>query len=51
MFLGMALFRAGRNPRAHRPADPDFDRDEIVEWLHVASVMHRALDRAKIQPS
>ncbi|MGK8508213.1 TIGR02391 family protein [Nocardia asiatica] len=51
MFLGMALFRAGRNPRAHRPADPEFDQDEIVEWLHVASVMHRALDRAKVQPS
>ncbi|WP_433598741.1 TIGR02391 family protein [Nocardia sp. CA-135953] len=48
MFLGMALFRAGRNPRAHRPADPEFDQDEIVEWLHIASVMHRALDRAKL---
>ncbi|WP_433576790.1 TIGR02391 family protein [Nocardia brasiliensis] len=48
MFLGMALFRAGRNPRAHRPADPEFDQDEIVEWLHVASAMHRALDRAKL---
>ncbi|WP_280448600.1 TIGR02391 family protein [Nocardia brasiliensis] len=48
MFLGMALFRAGRNPRAHRPADPEFDQDEIIEWLHVASAMHRALDRAKL---
>ncbi|MFI6041396.1 TIGR02391 family protein [Nocardia sp. NPDC051321] len=48
MHLGMALFRAARNPRAHRPADPHFDLDEVVEWLHVVSAMHRALDRAKL---
>ncbi|MEV6072050.1 TIGR02391 family protein [Nocardia sp. NPDC052001] len=45
MYLGMALFRAGRNPRAHRPSDPEFDEDEVVEWLYIASALHRVLDR------
>ncbi|MCT9931579.1 TIGR02391 family protein [Planotetraspora sp. A-T 1434] len=46
MHLGMALYRAARNPRAHRPSDPNFSVDEIIEWLSVASALHRALDRA-----
>lgn len=50
MHLGMALFRAARNPRAHRPSDPNFNTDEVIEWLSVASALHRALDRAKITP-
>ncbi|MBO3673535.1 TIGR02391 family protein [Streptomyces sp. NEAU-YJ-81] len=50
MHLGMALFRAARNPRAHRPSDPDFDTDEVIEWLSVASALHRALDRATVTP-
>ncbi|MFF3443255.1 TIGR02391 family protein [Streptosporangium sp. NPDC002721] len=45
MHLGMALFRAARNPRAHKPADPNFMLDEVIEWLSVASSIHRALDR------
>jgi uncharacterized protein (TIGR02391 family) len=45
MHLGMALYRAARNPRAHRPADPDYSIDEVIEWLSVASALHRALDR------
>ncbi|MEU8473894.1 TIGR02391 family protein [Streptomyces hygroscopicus] len=47
MHLGLALYRAARNPRAHRPSDPDFNADEVIEWLSVASALHRALDRAK----
>ncbi|WP_460960369.1 TIGR02391 family protein [Parasphingorhabdus pacifica] len=47
MHLGMALYQAARNPRAHRPSDPHFNSDEIIEWLSVASALHRALDRAK----
>ncbi|MFE6768075.1 TIGR02391 family protein [Streptomyces fimicarius] len=46
MHLGLALYRAARNPRAHRPSDPDFNPDEVTEWLSVASALHRALDRA-----
>ncbi|WP_330330403.1 TIGR02391 family protein [Streptomyces sp. NBC_00536] len=49
MHLGMALFRAARNPRAHRPSDPNFNADEVVEWLSVASALHRALDRARVE--
>jgi uncharacterized protein (TIGR02391 family) len=47
MHLGLALFRAARNPRAHRPSDVNFDMDEVIEWLSVASALHRALDRAE----
>ncbi|MFJ9140084.1 TIGR02391 family protein [Streptomyces griseus] len=47
MHLGMALYRAARNPRAHRPSDPNFNQSEVTEWLSVASALHRALDRAK----
>ncbi|MFD4917684.1 TIGR02391 family protein [Streptomyces virginiae] len=47
MHLGVALYRAARNPRAHRPADPNFNSDEVIEWLSVASALHRALDRAR----
>lgn len=47
MHLGMALYRAARNPRAHKPADPDFSLDEVIEWLSVASALHRAFDRAQ----
>ncbi|MFF2011756.1 TIGR02391 family protein [Streptomyces sp. NPDC058195] len=47
MHLGMALYRAARNPRAHRPSDPNFNQNEVAEWLSVASALHRALDRAK----
>ncbi|MEV6226929.1 TIGR02391 family protein [Saccharopolyspora shandongensis] len=47
MHLGVALYRAARNPRAHRPSDPNFNADEVIEWLSVASALHRALDRAK----
>ncbi|MEU6392545.1 TIGR02391 family protein [Streptomyces sp. NPDC046939] len=50
MHLGVALFRAARNPRAHRPSDPNFNTDEVIEWLSVASALHRALDRAKGLP-
>ncbi|MEU8349048.1 TIGR02391 family protein [Streptomyces sp. NPDC048845] len=46
MHLGQALFLAARNPRAHRPSDPNFDTNEVIEWLSVASALHRALDRA-----
>ncbi|MGW5410833.1 TIGR02391 family protein [Actinomadura geliboluensis] len=47
MHLGMGIFRAARNPRAHRPSDPNFSIDEVIEWLSVASALHRALDRAR----
>ncbi|MGW2510647.1 TIGR02391 family protein [Streptomyces scopuliridis] len=50
MHLGQALFLAARNPRAHRPSDPNFDTNEVIEWLSVASALHRALDRAKSSP-
>lgn len=46
MHLGMALYKAARNPRAHRPSNPNADLDEIIEWLHVASALHRGLDGA-----
>jgi uncharacterized protein (TIGR02391 family) len=46
MHLGQALFLAARNPRAHRPSDPNFDTNEVIEWLSVASALHRALDRS-----
>jgi uncharacterized protein (TIGR02391 family) len=46
MHLGLALYRAARNPRAHRPSDPNYDETEVVEWLNAASAFHRALDRA-----
>lgn len=45
MHLGMALFKAARNPRAHRPANTEYDVSEVLEWLAVASAIHRALDR------
>ncbi|WP_157838533.1 TIGR02391 family protein [Streptomyces xiaopingdaonensis] len=48
MHLGMALYMAARNPRAHRPSDPNFDSNEVIEWLSVASALHRALDRASL---
>ncbi|MDI6410926.1 TIGR02391 family protein [Streptomyces albus] len=48
MHLGLALYKAARNPRAHRPSDPNFDTNEVIEWLSVASALHRALDKAKI---
>lgn len=51
MHLGMALFLAARNPRAHRPSDPNFNTDEVIEWLSVASSLHRALDRAEMSPA
>ncbi|MCT2589194.1 TIGR02391 family protein [Streptomyces sp. N2-109] len=51
MYLGMALYRAARNPRAHRPSDPNFDIDEVIEWLSVASALHRAIDRSTVRRS
>lgn len=51
MYLGMALFLAARNPRAHRPADPDTSLDEVIEWLSVASAIHRALDSSSNSPA
>ncbi|MFI8856109.1 TIGR02391 family protein [Streptomyces prasinus] len=51
MHLGMALYQAARNPRAHRPSDPNFNTDEVIEWLSVASALHRALDRVKVAPN
>ncbi|MFE2033803.1 TIGR02391 family protein [Streptomyces scopuliridis] len=47
MYLGMALYLAARNPRTHRPSDPNFNHSEVIEWLSVASALHRALERVK----
>jgi uncharacterized protein (TIGR02391 family) len=45
MHLGMALYQAGRNPRAHLPSSPE-SHAESIHWLWVASLLCGALDEA-----